>query len=338
MNDLWSQIQQKAQELGFDALGITQNFEPEHGDYYQKWLDQGQHGEMGYLAKNQDKRLHPDRLMEETLTMIVLATSYNHNQGQEDDFKVARYAQGQDYHRWIKSRMETLSEFIGQKQPRFRWRSFVDTGPLLERDLATKAGLGWTGKNSCLIDTKLGSYLFLSVILCNLPLPVSQPQTDHCGTCTRCIDACPTQALTPYQLNASQCISYHNIEKRGDRDPDFYQGVQNWLVGCDICQEVCPWNDKAPLTKNQEWLQGFSNYRWGSLTQILQTTSSQYRKRYKDSPLSRIKYIDFMRNTFLVIANLDKKEVLPQLLEWGEKYQGESIPEWQYCVTRLQSG
>jgi len=332
----WQQIQEKAYALGFDAVGVTRNFVPEHKEYFLNWLKTGKNAEMAWLAQNVDKRIQPDKILEETKSVIVLATSYKHNQGKDKDFKIARYAHGKDYHHWIKDRLEELAGYIRDEvDAQFKWRSFVDTGPVLERDLAVKAGIGWVGKNSCLIHEELGSFIFLSVLFCNLELPESQPVTDQCATCTLCLDSCPTDALTEYQLDARKCLAYHNIEKRGERDRGYWQPMGNQLVGCDICQEVCPWNQKAEETRNLSWLDGFQEFNRYDLGDFLKLSKTQYRKRFSQTAISRIRYEDFMRNVFLVIGNLGKKELLGDVMAWRER--NGSVGELEYCIELLKN-
>lgn len=331
-------ICQKAAEIGFDAMGFTKKFVPEHKEYFLDWLKSGKQAEMGWLAKNLDKRIQPDRIFEDTRSVIVLATSYKHNKNDGKEFKIARYAHGEDYHRWVKGRLEKLAACIREEiDPQFKWRSFVDTGPVLERDLAAKAGLGWFGKNACLLNDELGSFIFLSVIFCNLDLPESEPVPDQCATCNLCIDSCPTDALTEYQLDARKCLAYHNIEKRGERDSKYWQALGNQLVGCDICQEVCPWNQKSSMTRNQDWVNGFNDYGIHDLSDFLKMTKSQYRKRFSKTAISRIQYEDFMRNVFLVIANMKKGELIEEVMVWRERNVGLELEEWRYCVEKLRA-
>jgi len=268
---------------------------------------------------------------------MVLATSYNHNKSDDKEFKIARYAHGEDYHHWIKDRLEQLAVSIRDEiDSSFVWRSFVDTGPVLERDLAEKAGIGWVGKNSCLIDDELGSFIFLSVIFCNLDLTPTVPTLDQCGTCTLCLDACPTDALEAYQLDASKCLAYHNIEKRGERDPHYWSAMGNLLMGCDICQEVCPWNQRAEESKNESWLEGFHDYHVQDFSEVLKLSKTQYRKKFYKTAISRVKYEDFMRNTFLVIGNLRKKDLLNDVLAWKQKNSGLNLAELKFCIDKLR--
>lgn len=332
----FQKIQQKAKEIGFDNIGVTSDFKLSHSDYYKDWLKEGRHGEMAYLAKNQDKRVQPNLLMDECRSLIVLSTNYFHQNPLDHEVKIARYAHGEDYHIWIKSRLEELSEWI-QKEicDDFKWRSFVDTGPIIERDVAVKAGLGWVGKNTCLIDPDLGSFVFLSVILCNVDISNIQTEVveDQCASCTLCLEACPTKALDDYQLNASKCLAYHNIEKRGERDSKFTKQMGAHLVGCDICQEVCPWNRQIETTKQKEW-QGTFDKSFYDFKEVLSWTKTQFKTKTRKTALSRIKYEDFMRNVFIVIENLNKSDLLNDVIAWENKHQMQ-LKEWSSCVANL---
>jgi epoxyqueuosine reductase len=248
-----------------------------------------------------DKRLAPQLLLEDCRSALVLAVSYAHEPPPRD-WKLARYAHGEDYHRWMKKMLEDLALAIRERLGEgFQWRGFVDTGPVLERDLAAKAGLGWIGKNTCLINEGLGSYLFLAVMLTNLDLSFALPEKsalslNQCASCRLCLEACPTQALTPYQLDASRCLAYHNIERRGAADPDIAEKMGAWVVGCDICQEVCPWNQRGTAEAPLFWREGFARFDLGGLQDLLALDEASYRKKTRDSAISRIKFTDFQRN------------------------------------------
>lgn len=260
---------------------------------------------MAWLANNVDKRLAPNLLLDDARSTILLAVTYAHEPPQRD-WKLARYAHGEDYHRWMKKMLEDLALSIRERAGEgFHWRSFVDTGPVLERDLAWKAGLGWIGKNTCLINEALGSYLFLGVIFTNLDLVPPQKNRlplDHCASCRLCVEACPTQALTAYQLDASRCLAYHNIERRGPADPEISAKMGDWIAGCDICQEACPWNQKSKARAPAFWLESFSRFDLGSLDDLVALDESSYKKKTGNSAVSRIKFADFKRNVKIVVG------------------------------------
>ncbi len=243
-------IKEKAQSLGFDLCGITSASQSKYRDAFSHWIDSGQHGTMHYLAARREERLDPKTYFPPANSIISLAMNY-YVKTEESDCanpgKIARYALGEDYHRHIKDRLHKLADWMKQNWPGTESRACVDTAPVLEREIAMRAGIGWQGKNTCVINPKIGSWIFLAEIFTSLQLPIDVPETDHCGTCTRCIDACPTGAITSaYHLDATKCISYLTIEHRSELSKDQEKMVGEWLFGCDICQDVCPFNTKAP--------------------------------------------------------------------------------------------
>lgn len=329
---LEQKIQEQAHVLGFDLCGFTSDFIPTHTDYFFSWLNEKKYADMTWLARNTDKRLAPQTLHEGTQTAIVVGRLYQ-TQAPEEGFQIARYAAGKDYHHNLKKDLEKLAQFIGQDVgPSFSYRSFVDTGPILERDLAAKAGLGWIGKNTCLINADLGSYVFLGVIFINLILKEFGQSADQCARCRLCLDTCPTQALTPYQLDANRCLAYHNIEKRGERDKAYWQALGDHVVGCDICQEVCPWNHPSSQTPLDLTEPVFSKR---DLPQILNMTQTQYIKKTRGTALSRIKYDDFMRNVFLVLANSGDASWLEPVLVWQRSHPDLALAECEYCIDEI---
>lgn len=219
-----------------------------HEAEMREWLAQGKHGSMAYLAKHTDLKADPARLLEGARSAIMVADLYATRNDEVDDVpdghgRVARYARGGDYHKVMKNRLHALCDEIGERWPEARTRAFVDTAPVHERELALAAGLGWVGKHTLLIHPRLGSWMLLGGVLTTLELePRREEVVDHCGTCTRCIDACPTDAITPYSVDASRCISYLTIERREPIPAGLERGMGEWLFGCDVCQEVCPHN------------------------------------------------------------------------------------------------
>lgn len=308
-------IQNAAKETGFHLCGFTRDFLPRKKNYFLNWLNQNCHGTMQWLARNLDKRLAPNLLLDGCKSAILLAVSYSHEPPAQE-YRLARYAHGEDYHIWMKRMLEELAQKIFKKAGEgFAWRSFVDTGPVLERDLSWKAGLGWIGKNTCLINENLGSYLFLGVIFTNLDLDLDQPlnknpvakkfdvPVNQCGSCRLCLEACPTQALTPYQLDATRCLSYHNIERRGPMKIEFAVKMGDRLVGCDICQEVCPWNQKSKEHAPAFWKHTFARHDLGGLDALSHISKSAYQQLTKNSAISRLKHKDFLRNVEIVKKN-----------------------------------
>lgn len=244
---LTNEIKAKAIELGFLGIAIAkaEHMDPE-ARRLEQWLNQGHHGEMSYLANHFDKRVDPTELVPGSKSVISLMYNYFSEDTQEDPHapKIAMYAYGKDYHKVVKKKLTTLYRWINETYGEINGRCFVDSAPVLERDWARRSGLGWIGKHSLLVHPQKGSYFFLCEIILNLDLTYDLPIRDHCGTCTRCIDACPTDAISPdgYLMDASKCISYLTIELKGDIPETFSNQMQNWMFGCDICQQVCPWN------------------------------------------------------------------------------------------------
>ncbi|MBC7773157.1 MAG: tRNA epoxyqueuosine(34) reductase QueG [Pyrinomonadaceae bacterium] len=265
-------VVQACKALGFAGAGVCESLPTQWRDELLEWLAEGKHGEMQWLADDIDLRLDPGRMLRGARAMIIVADQYaeasprvslsehdvrDGRQASTDGAiptRIARYAQGHDYHAVIKRRLHALADELRKRFPLDEFRTFVDTAPVLEREHAARAGLGWIGKHTLLINPSQGSYLLLGGILTTLellPEPSMLPDTDHCGSCTRCIDACPTGAITPYSVDARRCISYLTIEHRSLIDPVYHEGIGDWLFGCDICQDVCPFNaaEAGPLSK-----------------------------------------------------------------------------------------
>lgn len=251
-------IKQTAFNLGFLNCGITKaEFLNKEAKELERWLNNGQHGQMNYMANHFDLRTDPSKLVPGAKSVISLAYNYhnpdtNINKGSH---KISQYALGRDYHKVVKKKLKLLLRSIQEKFGAIAGRCFVDSAPVMERDLAKRAGLGWMGKNTLLIHPKIGSYFFLAEIILDLELDHDRQIKDHCGTCTKCIEACPTAAISPqgYNLDATKCISYATIELK-EKIPDSFNGkMENWIFGCDICQEVCPWNKFAERHSEPEF-------------------------------------------------------------------------------------
>ncbi|NQW35927.1 MAG: tRNA epoxyqueuosine(34) reductase QueG [Flavobacteriales bacterium] len=292
-------IKQEALHLGFDQCGIAKaDFLEAEAPKLENWLKNNYHGEMRYMQNHFDKRLDPRLLVEDAKSVISLSYNYYPSKIQRaDSYKIAKYAYGEDYHFVIKDKLKTLLQNIQQKIGEVNGRVFVDSAPVLERAWAKKAGLGWTGKNSLLITKKKGSFYFLAQLIIDLPLAYDDAfKTDHCGNCTQCIDACPTQAILPNNtVDGSKCISYFTIELK-DGIPNSQKGKFNdWQFGCDICQDVCPWNrfstpHQEPLFEPQDNLLNFSKTDWEEITQ------EGFQKIFKKSAVKRTKYTGLLRN------------------------------------------
>lgn len=292
-------IKQKAKALGFMNCGIAKAEElTAEAKFLENWLNQNQHGNMHYLANHFETRIDPRKLVDGAKSVIVLSTNYYTRAKQVVDApKIAMYALGHDYHDVIKEKLYQLIHLIQANVGNFNARCFVDSAPVLERAWAQRAGVGWVGKNTNLLTKREGSYYFLSEIICDIELEYDSPVKDYCGTCTKCIDACPTQAIEkPYQLNASKCISYFTIEYREPELPVEMKGkFENWMFGCDICQQVCPINAQAkehnePMFRPEPELLSKSKTEWQNLT------IEEFNKLFSKSAVKRTKYKGLMRN------------------------------------------
>jgi epoxyqueuosine reductase len=309
-------IKNKARQLGFTLAGVTTPEPPPHYSTFENWLAQGHHGTMDYLAgeRSRLRRADPREILPECKSILVLATPYHPPlpQGEGRGGKVASYAWGEDYHNILPARMKELVQFIKQQvgyPVRNRW--YTDTGPILERDLAQRAGIGWIGKNTCLINPKQGSYFLLSEILLDLDLEPDPPfVTDHCGTCRRCIEACPTDCILPNRtIDATRCISYLTIELKDDIPTELREKIGNWVFGCDICQMVCPWNRFAA-----EGDVAFGDTPPAhSLTDELVISTQEFNQRFQHSPVKRAKRRGYLRNVAVALGNTENMYALPVL-------------------------
>jgi epoxyqueuosine reductase len=311
-HQLVAAIRQEAKQLGFDLVGIAPAAPSAYREYLRQWLDDGQHGTMKWLEGRFDERTDLTKYMPGAKSVICVAMNYYApiddlpDEERKDHGRIARYALGHDYHELIKSKLYHLADWIRRTQPSAETRCGVDTAPIMEKELAARAGIGWLGKNCCIINSQIGSWLLLGEIVTNLDLPHDDPATDRCGTCRRCIDACPTGAITaPYQLDARKCISYLTIEHRGEIDPALQPQIGEWLFGCDICQDVCPWNSKAPFTTEPGFAPRFKTATL-DLDEVKRWEGEQYAARLKGSAMKRVKLPILKRNARLVKENLTR--------------------------------
>ena len=305
-------VKQRAHELGFDLVGIAPARPSDYRDYLRRWLDGGQAGEMHYLQRRFDERTDPAAYFPGAASVICVAMNYHvpleppPTDGSRRG-RVARYALGDDYHELIKRRLHALADWLRDVAPEAVTRACVDTAPVMEKELAARAGVGWVGKNTCLLNAHVGSWLLLGEVITTLALPSDAPATDHCGTCTRCLDACPTGAITaPYQLDARRCISYLTIEHRGDITPDLQRQMGDWLYGCDVCQDVCPHNGKAPAATDPAVQPRFAT---GTLDvdEVMNWSDQAYRAALRGSAMKRVKLPVLKRNARIVADNLWKE-------------------------------
>ena len=291
-------IKKTAKDLGFLNCGISNaEFLEEEAPRLEKWLKQGFHGEMGYMENYFDKRLDPTLLVPGAKSVVSLLFNYFPEKNQRtDSFKIAKYAYGKDYHYVLKDKLKEFLKIIHAEIGEVDGRVFVDSAPVLEKAWAAKSGLGWIGKNANLLTKQLGSFYFICELILDLELQADAPTTDHCGKCTACIDACPTQAIeSPKVVNGSKCISYATIELKNEIPSYFHQKMEDWMFGCDICQDVCPWNRFAkphnePLFEPNEKILNNSKNEWKELTQEL------FNEIFKKSAVKRTKYAGLMRN------------------------------------------
>ncbi|MCB9893444.1 MAG: tRNA epoxyqueuosine(34) reductase QueG [Planctomycetes bacterium] len=315
-NTLKQAILQAAKRLGFERVAVCAAEASPHASYFDDWIAKGRHGTMEWLAKYPATRKDIRSRYPWARSYIVLSMDYAHELPAKLPPKsalpgIARYARGADYHETHKDRLKKLEEEvlrIGGPESRALW--YQDTGAFLERELAAKAGLGWVGKNTMLIDPRRGSWTLLALVVTSIELPPDAPGTDHCGTCTKCLDACPTNAFpAPYQLDATRCVSYLTIEHDGPIDESLRGGMSQWLFGCDICNEVCPWNSKAPKLA-PDVPKGLADL---TLSKIFTGKPEHLEKRIAGTPLQRAGVSKLKRNAAIVAGNLQDESLLPSL-------------------------
>jgi epoxyqueuosine reductase len=314
---LRERIKAKATELGFDLVGITSAAPLAHGGRLRAWVAQGFAGEMGYMSRGLEKRVDPSRVLPEVQSIIVLGMNYYTSPRVETAPGrgwIARYAWGHDYHTVLGDKLQALVAFIQDVEgPGVRARWYVDTGPILERELAWRAGLGWPGKNTNLINRQVGSWLFLGAILLDRELAYDAPATAHCGTCTRCMIACPTGALVaPGVLDSRRCISYLTIELRGSIPRELRPLMGTHIFGCDICQAVCPWNRKAPVSSDAAFLPR-AGFAAPELIPLLRLSEDEFRTQFRGSPITRAKRRGLLRNVAVALGNLQDARAIPAL-------------------------
>jgi epoxyqueuosine reductase len=315
---LREQIKAKATALGFDLVGITSAEPLAHGGRFRAWVAQGFAGKMGYMSRDVEKRVDPSCVLPEVRSIVVLGMNYYTSPAMPEASPgrgwMSRYAWGQDYHTVLRDKLAALVVFIRDLEGadvQARW--YVDTGPILERELAWRAGLGWPGKNTNLINRRVGSWLFLGAILLDRELVYDAPATAHCGTCTRCLVACPTGALVaPGVLDARRCISYVTIELRGAIPRELRPLMGTHIFGCDICQAVCPWNRKAPVSSEPAFLPR-AGFAAPELLPLLRLSEDEFRARFRGSPITRAKRRGLLRNVAVALGNLQDLRALPAL-------------------------
>ena len=291
-------IKTEAKRLGFLSCGISKaQFLEEEAPRLEKWLNKNMHGQMQYMENHFDKRLNPTKLVEDSKSVISLLLNYFPEEEQnQNSFKLSKYAYGTDYHFIIKEKLKSLLYFIQEEIGEVHGRAFVDSAPVLDKAWAAKSGLGWIGKNSNLLTQQVGSFYFIAELIVDLELEYDSPTTDHCGTCTACIDACPTKAIVqPYIIDGSKCISYLTIELKNNIPSEFKGKLDDWMFGCDVCQDVCPWNKfskshNEPLFNPHPELLFMSKKDWEEITEDV------FNKIFKNSAVKRTKFSGLKRN------------------------------------------
>ena len=351
-------VRQRALELGFDDCHFTSANPPDHAAEFQHWLAQKQHGEMNYLERNAHKRVNPQEVLAGAKSVVVLATSYHLDECQmtNDEWRndsgppesirhssfvippIARYARFKDYHDVIGQRLKQLTEFLNQlggENSRSLW--YVDTGPLLERDLAQRAGLGFVGKHTNLISRQLGNWIFIAEILTTLELEPDAPEKNRCGTCTRCISACPTAAITaPFQLDARRCISYLTIELKGAIPLEFRAAIGNRIYGCDDCLAVCPWNKFAREGKLMKE-HARTDLSTPDLLELLSLDDAGFKSRFHGTPMLRTKRRGLLRYVCVALGNIGDETALPALQKAAEDLEPLIAEHARWAIEQIQA-
>ena len=321
---LAGQIQAEAARLGFALCGITTADPPPHHREYARWLAEGKAGEMLYLGRQEPKRGDLQQVLPGARSIVCVALNYSPEAGMAAPrpTSIARYARFDDYHQTLWQRLGALLAFIQTQEPGANGKVYCDTGPITERDLAMRAGLGWIGKHTNLISRQLGNWFFLGEILLDIALPPDPPETTHCGTCTRCLPACPTGAITaPYQLDARRCISYLTIELKGSIPEDLRPLIGTRIYGCDDCLAVCPWN-KFAVRATDPAVAPRADLTAPDLLELLALDDSGFREKFQNSPIKRTKRRGLLRNVCVALGNLGNPLALPAL-----EHAAQSDPE-----------
>jgi len=342
-------IKQEARAAGFDLAGVAQVSQFRELEYFSEWIARGYAGEMTYLrardASGHLKRASLERSMPWVRSVVVCALNYNAPEvystavADPEQGWISRYAWGQeDYHRVVMRRLRMVESRLQRAcRPAIQTRCYVDTGPLVERLYAKYAGVGWIGKNTCILNQEIGSWLFLGVILTSLELEPDMPAADRCGTCTRCIEACPTQAfVAPYQLDANKCISYLTIEKRGDVPLELRNGMGRQVFGCDICQDVCPWNRKAPISAAEEF-QPRPELVNPSLEWLAQLNQEEFAEVFRRSPVKRAKFPGMQRNAAIAMGNSRDVRFIPALRQLASHSDQAVVSAAEWALKKLQA-
>jgi epoxyqueuosine reductase len=337
--DVKSQLASFCNELGFESCRIAPCAAPDHADEFEQWIAEGAAGEMSYMARGAEKRVNPQKILPGARSVIVLGLNYfqgtkiRRSQTAATGV-VARYAWGDDYHDVIAAKLDKIDKFLQQFGG--EQKCYVDTGPILERDHAARAGIGWHGKSTMLINERLGTWFFLAEILTTLELEPDAPARDRCGKCTRCIDACPTGAITaPHKLDARRCISYLTIELKGAIPVEFRPLIGDRIFGCDDCLEACPWNRFAQLSRETAFAPRPSTTAF-ALRDYLRLNDTEFRDLFRRSPIKRIKRRGFLRNVCVALGNVGTRDDLPALEEAADGPEPLITEHARWAIRQIQ--
>jgi epoxyqueuosine reductase len=328
-----------AASIGFDSCRVAPVEPPNHAKEFCEWLRDSAHGEMEYMQRGEEKRADPQKILPGAKSIIVVALNYFQRETLRRSQtaatgRIARYAWGDDYHDVIARKLNKLDKFLaefGGEQ-----KCYVDTGPILERDHAARSGIGWHGKSTMLIDPRLGTWFFLAEILTTLELPRDEPQRDRCGTCVRCITACPTGAITaPHRLDARRCISYLTIELKGSIPLELRPLIGNRIFGCDDCLEACPWNRFAQVSRESAF--AARSTVGMSLSEYLLLSDNEFREMFRNSPIKRIKRRGFLRNVCVALGNVGTAQDLPALEQASTDDEPLIVEHAQWAIAQIKS-
>ena len=330
-SNIKTQLNNWAQTLGFQRCGVASVHVGQHAQHLQNWLAQHFHADMTYMERHADLRCDPTALLPGTLRIIMVRMNYWPNASDAwqqlntpNQAYIARYALGRDYHKLMRKRLTQLAKQLENHIGSFGYRAFVDSAPVLEKALAEQAGLGWIGKHTLLIDRQQGSYFFLGALFTDLPLPLDDSTTSHCGSCSACLDICPTKAIVaPYQLDARKCIAYLTIENKGPIPEAFRTAIGNRIFGCDDCQLICPWNKFAQLTAELDFTPRHQLDRI-TLLELFCWSEADYLKNTEGSPIRRTGYIGWLRNLAIGLGNAPAHPDIITALEQRQNIQ----PDW----------
>ena len=338
--ELKQQLVSFAREIGFDSCRIAPCGSAPHAEAFRNWLAEGEHGEMGYMERGEEKRGDPQKVLPDARSIVVFALNYFHGNPQAGDRpaatgRIARYAWGDDYHDLIETKLDKIDEFL--REFGGHQKCYVDTGPVLERDHAAQAGIGWHGKSTMLIDERLGTWFFLAEVLTTLELPPDEPVPARCGTCDRCIKACPTGAITaPHRLDARRCISYLTIELKGSIPLELRPLVGNRIFGCDDCLDACPWNRFAQVSRETAFSARPATVGM-PLRDYLTLNDDEFRSLFRNSPIKRIKRRGLLRNVCVALGNVGDSSDLPALERATADHEWLIVEHAKWAIHQIRS-